>query len=272
MDVAALMTSHPVCVTPGTSLAAAMVLMDEHDVRHLPVLDDDDRLVGVISDRDLLAATGWLTSPADGERKQADHVYDVMHSELTLAEPHDTVVTASVAFTVQRIGCMPVVDGEELVGILTEIDMLMAYWRMCHDGGMDGTVDPKVSTLMAGDPLTVQPGTLVSDAVRIARAHGIRHLPVVEDGRLVGILSDRDLRAAVGTGHATDANAAGMMTSDPLTVSPEDALSHAAELMASYKISGLPVVRDGHLVGIVTLTDLLDQCVDTLRETDHTPS
>ncbi len=267
MDVAELMTSYPVSVAPRTSLREAMALMDEHDVRHLPVLQDE-RLVGLVSDRDLLTATGWLTPADAGEHPGAEHLSDVMHTDLTLVGPDDTVVTAAVAFTVQRIGCLPVLENGRLVGILTEIDMLMAYWRMCHDGLVDGDVDPVIATLMSTRMWTVAPATFVSEAAAIAREHGVHHLPVVDDGRLVGILSDRDLRAAVGTGHELDATAPSMMTTDPVTLDSQARLSQAAELMASYKISGLPVVDEGRMVGIVTLTDLLAHCVDTLRETE----
>ena len=82
-----------------------------------------------------------------------------------------------------------------------------------------------------------------------------RRLPVVEGGRLVGILTERDIREHTGYLGSTRVNAA--MRTALITVTPFNTVEDAARLMLKHKIGGLPIVADGKLVGIVTTSDLL---------------
>jgi acetoin utilization protein AcuB len=85
--------------------------------------------------------------------------------------------------------------------------------------------------------------------------HRIRHLPVVTGGRLIGMVSDRDVRSAVAGPPGPGAGR--IMTPDPVTVSPDTRIEHAARLMLDRRFGSLPVVDATTLVGIVTYTDLL---------------
>jgi CBS domain-containing protein len=118
----------------------------------------------------------------------------------------------------------------------------------------------EVATLDASDRLD-----LADDIMRLGR---IRHLPILSGGRLVGILSQRDLfRAAVSSvlqmARATEREwlnavpVAAVMTSDVFTVGPETSVRDAVELMIERKIGCLPVVDRGELVGLVSETDCL---------------
>ena len=90
----------------------------------------------------------------------------------------------------------------------------------------------------------------------------VRHLPVMDGGRLIAMVSDRDLRSATrdSPGSAVDR----IMTPDPVTVTPDTRIEHAARVMIDGRFGSLPVV-DGHLVGIVTYTDLLRAFVHVLE-------
>ncbi|HXU87586.1 MAG TPA: CBS domain-containing protein [Methylomirabilota bacterium] len=113
-----------------------------------------------------------------------------------------------------------------------------------------------VREIMTRRVVTVMPDTSLADARRLLDAQRIRHLPVVREDRLVGVVSDRDLRSAQATG-ARAANVGDVMTPRPITVGPRARIEDAARLLVSHKIGGLPVV-DGHeLVGIITGDDLL---------------
>jgi CBS domain-containing protein len=91
--------------------------------------------------------------------------------------------------------------------------------------------------------------------------HRIRHLPVVQGGRLVGMVSDRDVRSA----SASPGTVAGrIMTPDPVTVTSDARIEHAARVMLDARFGSLPVV-DGALVGLVTTTDLLRAFVQVLE-------
>jgi acetoin utilization protein AcuB len=89
-----------------------------------------------------------------------------------------------------------------------------------------------------------------------------RHLPVVYDGHLVGILTDRDLRHYVGIEARTRVGTA--MTEDPLTISPMSTVEEAARLLLLRQIGGLPVVEEGKLVGIITTSDVLQAFLDLM--------
>lgn len=266
MLVSAIMTPGPLTVREETSLDEAMRLMDENEVRHLPVVRDG-ALYGVLSDRDLLEATGWR--PA-GLRDAASPalVADIVDDDVVTAGPDDSVVTVSVDIVVRGIGCLPVVADGALLGIVTEMDLLRAFQKACVDGRLFGEVDPPVSDHMTRAVRTVDTDQAIEEAIDACRELAVRHLPVMEDGRFMGILSDRDLRRAIGRGVALDTPVREAMTRDTLIVEPHERMSRAATLMHEAKISALPVLDDGELVGILTLTDLLDHCMNTLREPD----
>jgi acetoin utilization protein AcuB len=96
------------------------------------------------------------------------------------------------------------------------------------------------------------------------RDNRFRHLPVVEDGRLVGILSDRDLRPVLLSPGLARARVRELMSEDLTTVGPDTPIEEAASLLVVKKIGCLPVVAQGQLVGIVTETDLLAVLVELL--------
>jgi acetoin utilization protein AcuB len=98
-------------------------------IRHLPVLEGR-RLVGVISDRDLRAATPALGDLARAEALDRIRVADEMARDVATAGPEDPIEDAAMAMYERKIGCLPVVDGEDLVGILTTSDVMRALVRL----------------------------------------------------------------------------------------------------------------------------------------------
>lgn len=123
--------------------------------------------------------------------------------------------------------------------------------------------DMLVRGRMSRDVITVPPSATVADALDTLNANAIRHLPVVDGGRVVGILSDRDLRLAL-TDRPDDASVSDVMSKDPLTVPPDAPVEDAAHLLVEHSVGCLPVVDDGELVGILTASDLLRSFVELL--------
>jgi acetoin utilization protein AcuB len=122
--------------------------------------------------------------------------------------------------------------------------------------------------IMSPRPVTVAPETPLSEARRLLAQHGIRRLPVMSGRRLVGIVSDRDLRSA--SAHPEQTAVAEIMTREVVTVSPRTRVDEAARLMLAGRFGGLPVTDGGELTGIVTETDLLRALVHVLTsETDE---
>jgi len=252
MRIDSIMTSDPLTIAADTEPAQALRTMDEHALRHLPVVEGT-RLLGVVSDRDLLATTGGAT------------VGDLMHSPVSVQRA-DTLVMASLDLVLRGIGCLPVVENHELVGIVTETDLLRCYFDAARDGSLSGDFDPPIEQYMSTELRTLTPEATLGDAFDCLAENRVRHLPIVDDGKLVGLLSDRDLRLARGRGTGADEKLASLMTTMILTVRPDALMTHAARMMLEHKVSCLPVELDGALRGIVTSTDVLEHCGHTLWE------
>ncbi len=120
---------------------------------------------------------------------------------------------------------------------------------------------------MTSNPITITPQTTLPETHRLMREHKIRRLPVINKGKLVGIVTLGDIREAQPSDATTlsiyelnylmdQVTAKEFMTQDPVTVSPDATIGEAARLMVEHKIGGLPVMEDGELVGIITETDL----------------
>jgi acetoin utilization protein AcuB len=123
------MTRELVTVVSETTAAEALALCRMNRIRHLPVLEGR-RLVGVISDRDLRAATPALGDLARAEALDRIRVADEMARDVATAGPEDPIEDAAMAMYERKIGCLPVVDGEDLVGILTTSDVMRALVRL----------------------------------------------------------------------------------------------------------------------------------------------
>jgi CBS domain-containing protein len=124
-----------------------------------------------------------------------------------------------------------------------------------------------VQDWMTRDPVTINPRTTLPEASRLMKARSIRHLPVMDDGRLVGIVTWGDIREASASDSTTlsiyELNAlldslyvSFFMTHQPITVTPDVGVARAAQIMLENKIGCLPVVDGGRLVGIITDSDI----------------
>ncbi len=128
---------------------------------------------------------------------------------------------------------------------------------------------------MTAHPFTVEARASLPEAMAIMAGKGVRHLPVMDDGRLVGVLSHNDI-AAAGPSRATTFSAgeinylleklkvSKVMTRTPITISPDALLEEAAVLMRDNKIEMLPVVDSTHLVGVITESAILDAFIEIL--------
>lgn len=129
---------------------------------------------------------------------------------------------------------------------------------------------------MSTKPVTISADVPITEALRIMRQNQVRRLPVLdENGKLIGIVSEKDLLYA-SPSPATSLSIYEMhymlsrlqvtelMTADPITITPDTLLEEAALIMADSKIGGLPVVKDGNLVGIITETDIFKVFLELL--------
>ena len=126
----------------------------------------------------------------------------------------------------------------------------------------------RVRDYMTSDPQTLDTKNTLLDAVLMLRRLELRHIPILEDGRLIGVLTDRDVgRVApsmlMGLSPQDynrvfeDTPVAKVMTRNLLSTTPEAPLAEAVHLLYNHKVGCLPVLEDGRLVGIITVADML---------------
>jgi len=119
-----------------------------------------------------------------------------------------------------------------------------------------------VGDRMAKPPITAAPGDLLSHAVQLMNSGRFRRLPVLSDNKLVGIITERDLREH--RGHLEQTRVNDTMITNVITVAPDVILEDAAQIMLDRQIGGLPVVADGQLIGIITVSDVMKAFLDMM--------
>ena len=224
------MTRDVVTIGPREFLTTAWQTMHTRRIRHLPVVDRDGILCGLVTHRDLLAASpSSLSLQAESDRVRLlgwAEAADVMETHVSTAAPGESAADVGLRMVRQKIGCLPVVEaGGAIVGIVTEEDFLR--WSAEN---MAAAEQPGTSAVMTG----AAPDSAVPDVVA---AHPDRMA----------------LRALEGV-----MEIAKWMKSPVRTVKPLDSIRHARDVMAEHRINQLPVVVDGHVVGIVSDRDLRD--------------
>lgn len=129
-----------------------------------------------------------------------------------------------------------------------------------------------VRDLMTPSPHTLHPGASLGDALAVMGKRGIRHLPIVEKGKIVGMISERDVKMALGPDainmdidqidpRQADGQVDWFMVENVRTIDADANLAEACRLFAASKIGALPVVHGGKLVGILSVIDLLEAAV-----------
>ncbi|TBH16508.1 CBS domain-containing protein [Thermus thermamylovorans] len=132
-----------------------------------------------------------------------------------------------------------------------------------------------VKDWMTKDPFTVAPDTPVLEAIKLLKQKGFRRLPVVREGKLLGLVTDKDLKDAMPSKATTlsvwemnyllsKLTVQEVMAKPVITVAADEPLEKAALLMEERKIGGLPVMEEERLVGIITVTDVLRAFIEVL--------
>ena len=121
-------------------------------------------------------------------------VRDIMSTELVTVEPSANLTEAVHAMSAGRTGSVLVLQSGSLVGIFTERDILRA---LAHSANADLARISSVTQWMSRDPETIEPDTTVAEALNQMLFGGFRHLPVMEEGAVVGMVSMRDLARSI---------------------------------------------------------------------------
>ena len=126
----------------------------------------------------------------------------------------------------------------------------------------------KIKDRMTHNPITVDASLAIPEAMKLMKSGGFRRLPVLEHGKLVGIVTDRDVREAMPSDATslsiweinyliTRITVKEIMTKSPVTIGEDGSVERAARLMLEHKIGGLPVMSGANVVGIISVTDVL---------------
>jgi acetoin utilization protein AcuB len=132
-------------------------------------------------------------------------------------------------------------------------------------------IDLTVEEFTTPEPITVSEDMSIDDLQRLMAENGIRHLPVVREERVVGVISDRDVRVVAGLTYAErfQVTAGDLMTPDPLIVNANARLDEVALAMSERKAgSAIVLDADGKLLGIFTATDALNALIEIVRGDD----
>lgn len=267
MKVRDVMQTHVTVVRDDESLALAQQLMFLAEIRHLPVLDSQTRrVVGMLSERDLLRAASL---PGD---RTTQRVREFMVSPAEHIHPHAELADAAADMTTKRLGCLPVIDAGELVGLITRADVLsvLAQYPTDYRSPPRSLRPPPTAAIMHPEPLAVRPESPLLPLAASMASRGLRHACVVDDeGRVVGIVSDRDIRRVLGDPLRAlegermpealrELTVAPVMTRNPRTIDQDEPFTNALPVLVMQRVGALPVVDGrGRLRGILSYLDVL---------------
>lgn len=121
----------------------------------------------------------------------------------------------------------------------------------------------KVKNWMTRDIVTISPDMSIPDAVSLMISKSIRHLPVVDNGEMIGLVTESNIRQYLSQ-PVDDITIEDIMIVNPITIDPNSSIDSAARLIYQYKIGGVPVLEKRKLVGIITTIDILASFIEIL--------
>lgn len=260
------MSAPVITVTPETSLTEARKIIDEHQIRALPVMKGN-QLVGIITKRGLLRLDLSILgneSWNQGVEMREETVGEIMTAKPITLLPETLIPKAARIMLENKITALPVMENGKLVGILTNSDLLR--FILAEYPGLKKTL--LVKNYMTDEVVTIEKETTLLESHRLMGTKRIRSLPVIEKGGLVGLVTRTDLMSSDPSHLASRKDqeislrvltqpVERVMTKDVLTISPDAELTEAAQLMLDHKIHVLVVLNDTkEMVGVITESDL----------------
>ncbi|HWV38200.1 MAG TPA: CBS domain-containing protein [Vulgatibacter sp.] len=261
MRVFDLMTRDVATIREWDELGLSSDLMRFRRFRHLPVVDARDRVVGILSRMDLVEQASRPGNP------RLVPVYEAMKRPPITVRATASIEEAAELMRRFEIHSLPVVDEEGVLeGILTDSDLLAAVAGVAAPVRDVGSL--LVARVMTSEPITIGTDATLGEAAGMLLEGGFRHLPVIDaDGRLAGMLSERDLRSAFGTDFLDwttvdqdllDDVVANVMVPEPVVVRANNRLVDILDVFTDERIGAVPVLDDeDRLVGILSYVDVL---------------
>ena len=268
-EILTVAKSPVVMVAPTTPIYGAIQIMAEKGFRRLPIADAGTRhLEGIVTATDVVDYLGGGSKFEMVRQRFGGNFFKAINGPIKLVMTQDVVsvkTSAKISEAIARmkesnLGGLPVVDDEGSVkAIITERDVANLF--------ADRTSGVTVAQLMSPEVVTALPKTTIFEAEKTMATEGFRRLPIVSDGRVVGIITAMDILRFFGCGEAfaylrsgtiiqvLNNPALGIATKTVVTVEPDLDVGQAAKVMREKNIGAMPVVKNEKLVGIITERD-----------------
>lgn len=275
MEIKEVMSPEVFVVQENEQVGHARNLMLSHGISKLIVVDGQEKPVGMVTEKDLtrkLKGNGpqWKNRPID-----KISIKRVMSTNPIIANPNDEIHIAIELLIKNKIGSIPIVDEEGIVGIITKTDLMKVYTDKLKGKW-------KVSDLMTNDVITVNENHSITHVIKTMEDNKIGKIIVIRDNIPVGIITPENISFAYVEDPETGVNiekiyfirnsdgkdkrnvrmvsmmtAGDIMQNQLVKISGDDDATIAADKMVKHDISGLPVVNGDSLIGIITQTDLI---------------
>jgi len=268
-----LVTYNPWSVPPHVLLEDVAARFEELGVHHVPVVDDERRVIGMLSETDLLRARQSrrvvLVTAGAAETEDASFVVarDVMSREVISISSMTSFAEALGLLLDRHIHALPVVDGERLVGVISSRDFLREF----SYGEIDCTCEPISRLLKAQPPDLQEPDATLDEALLAMNESGADCLPVGQGGCPLGVLARRDIvrekcrlseEAEILPGKPRTASILRIVRNSPAIRSGQR-LCEAAAAMIDRGLPAVTVINQSNrFLGLVTEDDLLKVLYD----------
>jgi len=245
-------------------------LMMNKGFRRVPITMPDKTLLGIVTATDLVNYFGGgdyfniIINRHEGNLFKAveEPIESIMSRNVVKAYIDETFVDVLERMVLNNVGAVPIVtEDEKVYGIITERDVLRYL--------AEKVTGKKVKDIMTNDVITATPETTVKEAAQTMINLGFRRLPILEEGKLIGIVVAIDIVKVFHVKNAVKFSPkcsiydlvriplSKIMTSPVITIRPDAELGEATKIMKEKNIGALPVVEDDRLVGIITERDIV---------------
>jgi len=189
-SVREIMSAHYLSLRTTQTIDDALDLILGRKIGGLPIVDAEETLCGIVTERDVLALLGTGASPLSVE--------EVMSTSLRVTAPESSIRAATREMGRCRFRRLPVVSEDVLFGIITSTDIVRymgtgEVFDRLVTGNVEEVMDLPVRTLMKGELVTTTPEVPINAAARVMLDRGIGALPVIEDSRLIGLVTEFDM-------------------------------------------------------------------------------
>jgi CBS domain-containing protein len=265
LTAADIMQCGAVTIRSDTPAFEAIGVLVGNNVSSLPVADDD-RLVGMVSEKDVLEMVV-------GSQPLSDTVADLMMPDVITCDQETSVPEICACFTGSPICCIPVMRADQLIGVVSRADVILAYKERCSPHEFSPRTSTGIDGPFAGDVmnrglLTVGPDTPVYQAMDLLTRWNITGLPVVDDClKLVGIVSEKDLLSLFCRPEVRPASVREIMTTEIVSFEENTPLLDIYTCLAHSAFRRVPILNQGRLAGIISRRDLIVYLLRTKPKT-----